>query len=95
MTWVDQMRALVSFTKNCGANTGYYDLSWYTETVSPGLFSVPFFMDLDFLPFVIFCLVLAVPNIHDAQRFTSAFKAINLDGRTPSFASLNMDLGWG
>ena len=32
--------------------------------------------------------------MNDAHRGTSYFKYINIGGSNPSFASLNMDLGW-
>ena len=84
------MRALV----NCETNTGWSDWSWSTETPYPGLLSVSFLLDHDFLPFVTHCLLLVVPSMYYAQRDTSYFNYINIDGRNPSSASLNMDLGW-
>ena len=51
-------------------------------------------MDPDLSPFVLNYLILDVRNMHDAQIGTLSFKSINTDGRNPSFASLNMDLGW-
>ena len=51
-------------------------------------------MGPDFFPSVIHCLLLDVPNMHDAQIGTSSFKSINIHERTPIFASLNMDLVW-
>ena len=51
-------------------------------------------MDPYFLLFVIYCLLLAVPNVHDEQRVTSSFKYRNIDGKNPSFAILNMYLGY-
>ena len=86
------MRALVILPDNCGTNPGLDDWSWSTETLDPGLLSVSLFMDPDFFPFVLHCLFLDVPNIHDEQRSTSSFKSRHIDGRTPIFASLNMDL---
>ena len=88
------MRALVSFSENCGINTGGSDWSWSTETPAPVLLSVSFFMDPYLLPFVLHCLLLSVPKIHDTQRGTSYFKYRNIEGMTPSFASINIDLGW-
>ena len=32
--------------------------------------------------------------MNDSQRGTSSFKSRNIDDRTPSFAILNIDLGW-
>ena len=94
MTWEDQMCMLVIFPDNYGTNTSWADWSWSTETKAPGLLPVSFPVDPDFLPFFLRYLLLDVPNMHDAHRFTSSFKSRNIDGRTPSFASLNMDLGW-
>ena len=88
------MCALVSFTENCGTNHVCDDWSWSTETPDPGLLSVFSLIDPDLFPFVIHCLLLDVPNIHDTKRGTLSFEYINIDGRTPGFASLNMDLGW-
>ena len=79
VTWAAQMRALVSLPENCGTNTGWSDWSWYTETPSPGLLSIYFLFDPDLFPFVLCCLLLDVPNMHDSQRFTSSFKYINID----------------
>ena len=64
-----------------------------TDTPVLGLLSVYLSMDPDFLLFVIVCSLLAVPNMHDAQRSTKSFRSRNSFGRTPSFASINMDLG--
>ena len=88
------MRARVIFPDNCGNNPVWDEWSWSTENPYPGLLSVSFLMDPDLSPFVINFLILAVTNIQDAQRCTSSFKYINLDGRTTSFDSLNMDLVW-
>ena len=94
MTWADQMRALVSLPDNCGTDPGWTDWSWYTETSDPDLLSVSFFMNPDLFTFVIRSLLLTFQKINDTQRCTSSFKYRNIDGRTPSFASLNMYLGW-
>ena len=94
MTWVYQMRAHASLTDNCGTNPGWSDWSWSTDTEYPGLFSVYFLMDPYLLPFVLHWLLLAPQKVYDSQRVTSNFKYINFDGRTLSFASLNMALGW-
>ena len=88
------MRALVSLIDNCGTNPDFAEWSWSTETAAPGLLSVSFLIDTDLFPFVLHCILLAVTNMHGAQRGKSYFKYINLDGRTPIFASLNMDLVW-
>ena len=93
MPSVSQMHTLLSLPYNCGTNPVWSDWSWSTETPYPGVLSVSLLMDPDFLPLVLNFLLLAVPNIHDAQRGTSSFKYRNIYGRTPSFASLNMDLG--
>ena len=84
----------MSLPDNCGTNNGLSDCSWSTETEDPGLLSVYFFMDPDFFPFVVYCLILYVTNMHDSQRVTSSFKSRNIDGMTPSFSSINMDLWW-
>ena len=94
MTWAAQMLALMIFPDNCGTIPVCADFSWSTDTAYPVLLSVYFFMDPDLFSFVLHCLLLAVTNMHDVQRGTSSFKSRNLDGRTPSFESLNMDLGW-
>ena len=83
------MCAIVSLPENFGTNTGWYGWSWSTETPSPGILSVSFLMEPDFFIFVLHSLFLAVPNMNDAQRFTSSFNSRNLNGRTPSFSSLN------
>ena len=93
MTWADQMRVLADFHENCGTNPVWADFSWYTETVSSGLLSVSFLIDSYLFHFVIHWLLISVPNIHGAQRGTSSLKSRNIDGRTLSFVSLNMDLG--
>ena len=59
-----------------------------------GMEQVSFLMDSNFFPIVLHCLILTVPNLHDSQRVTPPLKYRNIDGRNPSFASLNMDLGW-
>ena len=51
-------------------------------------------MDSDLFLFVMNCLLIAVPKIHDAQSGTSTFMYKNIDGKTLIFASLNKDLGW-
>ena len=84
----------MSLYENGGTNPGSYDWGWSTETPYPGLLSVSFLMDPGLSTFVIHCFVIAVTNINDSQRGTSYFKSINIDRRTPSFASLKMDLGW-
>ena len=88
------MRSLVSLTDNCGTNPSWSDWSWSTDNSAPGLLSVSFLMEPDFFPFVIRCLLLVAPNIHYLQRVTSSLKSRNIDGRTPIFSSLKMDLGW-
>ena len=88
------MRALVILSENCGTNPGWADWSWYTETPDPGLLSVSFLIDPYLLIFFIRCLLLAVPSMNDSQRGTEYFKSRNIVGRTPSFASLNIYLGW-
>ena len=93
ITWEAQMRALVSLPMNCGTNPGWYDRSWCSDTSYPGLFSVSFCMDPYVFPFVIYWRILDVTNMHGVQRGTSSFSSRNFDGRTPSFAILNMDLG--
>ena len=93
MTWAAQMRALVSFPDNCGTNTGWYDWSWSTETPYPGLLSVYLPMEPDLLHFILHWIILAVPRMNNTQRCISYFKYRNIDGRTPSFYSLNTDLG--
>ena len=45
-------------------------------------------------PFFIYCLLFSVQNVHDSKRGTSSFKYRHIDGRTPSFDNLNMNLGW-
>ena len=70
MTWVDQMRALMSLPDNCGNNPGWADWSWSNDTAAPGLLSFSFLMDPYLSPFVTPCLILAVPKIHGAQRVT-------------------------
>ena len=89
------MHALVILPENSGTNPGLDDLSWSTDNPSCGFLGFSFLMDPNFLPFVVRYLLLDVPNMHEAHRFTSSFKSRNIDGRTPSFACLNMDLGWG
>ena len=92
MTWVSQMRALVSFPDNCGTNHGWADCSWSTETADPGLLPVSFLVYLYFFSFVIRYYLFCVSNIHDSKRGTSSFRYINIYWGTPSFASINMDL---
>ena len=94
MNWAAQKRALVSLPKNCGTDPGWYDQSLFTDTEYTGLLPVSLRMDPELLTFVInFCL-LSVPNIHCEQRGTSSFIVTNISGKTPSFSSLNMDLGF-
>ena len=62
------MSELVSLPDNCGNNPGWSEWSWSTDTAAPGLLSVYFTMETDFFPFVHHCLLLAVLNMHDAQR---------------------------
>ena len=88
------MRALVSLTDNCGNNPCLYDWSWSTKTTSHGLLSFYFLMDPYLFLFVLHLLLLAIPNMHDAQRSTSSFKSRNIDERTPSFSSPNTDILW-
>ena len=64
------MRALVSLPENCGTNPGWSDCTWSTETPYPGLLSVSFLMDPDLFPFVLYYLILAVPNMHDEKKGT-------------------------
>ena len=45
----------------------------------------------DLSPFVIHFILLVVPNIQDAQRGTSYFRSGNYLGRTPSFATQNIN----
>ena len=78
------MRALVSLTENCGTNPGWADWGCYTETPYPLLLSFYFLMEPYLLPFVIHCLLLSVPNMHNAQKGTSSFKSRNIDDGTPS-----------
>ena len=92
MTWAAQMCTLVSLLDTSGTNPGLSDWGWYTETSSPGLLSVYFLMGPDFFPISRFSL-LAVTSMHDAQIDTSYLRPRNSFGRTPSFTSLNMDLG--
>ena len=92
--WEEQMRALVSLPENCGTNPGWYDWRWSAENPDPVLLSVYLPMDHYLFPFVLHVIPLSVTNMHDAQIGTSSFKYGNIYGRTPSFASLNMDLGW-
>ena len=92
MTWADQMSALVSLPDNCETKPGWDECSWSIETLTTELLSVSFLMDSDFFPFFVHYLLLSVPNIHDVQRGKSSFKYKNIDGRNPSFSSLNMDL---
>ena len=47
-----------------------------------------------FFPFVLHWLLLYFPNMHDLPRGTSSFNYINIHGRTPSPAILNIYLGW-
>ena len=93
ITWAYQMNALMSLPDNCVNNTGWYYWIWYTDNTSPELLSVSFLMDPDLFCFVIHLILLYVPNMYDSQRGISSFKSINIDGRTQSFASLNMYLG--
>ena len=93
MTWSFQICALVSLPENCDTNSGWYDWSWSTETAAPSLLSVYLHVDPYFFLFVTHLRLLSVPNIHDAQRSTSFFRFKNLSKRTPSFSSLNVDLG--
>ena len=93
INWVDQMRELVSLPENCGTNPGWAEWSWSTETSYTALLSVYFPMDPHLLPFVLHFLLLDFTNMHDEQRGTSYFKYRNIDGRTPIFSSLDMDLG--
>ena len=79
---------------NYGTNPGLADLICYTETQAPGLLSVYFLMEPYLFPFVLYCLLLAVTNTHDAQRDTSSFNGRNLDDRTPIFDGIHMDFGW-
>ena len=51
-------------------------------------------MDPYLFPSIIHFLLLDVSNMYDPQGGKSSFKSINIDGRTPSFAILNMDFGW-
>ena len=51
-------------------------------------------MEPDFFPFLLHYLLLFFPNMHDTKRGKSSFDSRNIDGMNPSFASLNMDLGW-
>ena len=88
------MRARLSLPKNCGTNPVWDDWSWSTETTDPGLLSAYFLMGPDLFPFGLHYLLLAVTNMYGAQRGVSSFKYRNIDGKTPSFASINMDLGW-
>ena len=88
------MCTLVIFPDNCGTNTGLYDWSWSTEPTYPGLLSVYFLMDPDLFPFVLHYHLLSVTNTNNKQRSTQSFRSINIDGRTPIFANLRMDLGW-
>ena len=60
----------------------------------PGLLSVYLLMKPYFPHFVIHFLLLDVPNMYNAQRVTPYFKYRNIDGRNPSFACINMYLGW-
>ena len=76
-------------------NPGWAYWSWSTETPDPWLLSVFLPYWTRFLPFFIYFLLLAVPNMNDTQIGTSPFKTRNIVRRTTSFASLNMDLGWG
>ena len=93
INWAVQLRALVSLPEKCGTYPVWSERSWSKETPFNSLFSYSFFMGPGFFPFFIRCLLLAVTKIHDSQRFTSSFKYISLDGVTPIFSSLNMDLG--
>ena len=88
------MRALVSLTDNCENNPVWDGCSCSNENSAPGLLLVSFLMDPDLFYFIIHCLLIAVPNIHVAKRGTLSFKFRNIDGKTPGFASINMDLGW-
>ena len=94
MNWTAQMRAVFSLPEYCGNNTGWADWSWYIEAEAPGFFSVSFLVYPDIFPLVLSFLILDVPNMHDAQRVTSSFKYRNIDGKNPSFAILNMYLGY-
>ena len=88
------MCALVSFPENCGINPVWSEWIWSTGTPAPVLSSVSLLTDPYFFPFFIHCLILAIPNMHDAQRGASYFNSRNLDGRTPIFSSLIIYLGW-
>ena len=94
MTLVTQICMLVSLPDNCGTNPSWYGWSWSSDNANPELLSVYFLVDPYFLPFFLHCLLLSSPNMHNAQRGTSYFKSRNLDGRTPSFASINTNLVW-
>ena len=87
------MRALVSLSDNCGTNPVWSDWTWSTDTTDTSFLSVYFYMDPDFFPFVLHCILLTVTKKYDAQRATSSFKYRNSDCRTPIFASINMNLG--
>ena len=91
---MDQKCALVSLPENYGTNIDLSGWSWSTETPSPALLSVHFLMGPNFFPFVTHFLILGVPKVHDAKRGTSFLKSRNIGGGSPSFASLNMYLGW-
>ena len=94
ITLAAQVLTVVSLTDNCVTNTVWYDWSCSTEIADSILFSVYFIIYLYLFPFVIHWLLLDVLTIHDAQRGTSSFNYRNLDWRTPTFSSLNMDLRW-
>ena len=94
MTWAAQMHALVSLPENCGTNPRWADWSWSTDTEAPELLLVSLIIDTDLFLFVIYFLLLGVPNIHNEQRGASYFKPGKFYARTPSFASLNIDFGW-
>ena len=48
------MRALMSFTYNCGTNNSGSDWSQSTEILAPVLLTVSFLMELDLIPVVIY-----------------------------------------
>ena len=87
MTLAAKICALVSFTDNCGTIPEWSSQSWFTDTVAPGLLSVPLCVEPVLFPFNPDCHLLVVPNMHYAQRRTYFSR------RAPSFSSINMDLG--
>ena len=88
------MLELVIFPEYYGTNPDLAGWSWSTETRAPVFLSFYFFVEPYVLPFVVHLILLVIPKMHDAQRGTSSFKSLNVDGRTPRVASINMYLGW-